>query len=238
MLDLVRRYAVGLITTTDVARDAVLDTLEHNHKSLNVHSAHLPTAPVFLEPDGHDHILGSQEYFLVCGAIEPRKNHLMLLNVWQHLVQVRGAAAPRLVIAGSPAYRGRSILRQFEQCRVLSHSVVAISGLSSPGLRRLIAHARAMLTPSLAEGFGLPLAEALAVGTPVLASDLPAHREVGGHHPVYLDPRDEAGWFASISRMMDDPTYTAELRRCVANFQPVTAERYFANVQAFLEDIG
>jgi len=238
MLDAVRRYAAGLITTTDVARDAVIDTLEYDHRSINIYSAHLPIAPVFLEPDGHDHILGSQEYFLVCGAIEPRKNHLMLLNVWQRLVQDRGSAAPRLVIAGSPAYRGRDLLRQFERCRALSHSVVAVSGLSSPGLRRLIAHARAMLTPSLAEGFGLPLAEALAVGTPVLASDLLAHREVGGHHAVYLDPSDEAGWFASISRMMDDPTYVAELRRCVAEFQPVTGERYFADVQAFLEGIG
>ena len=56
----------------------------------------------------------------------------------------------------------------------------------------LLAGARALLFPSFAEGYGLPLAEALALGVPALCSDLPALREVGGEVPDYLDPLDGA----------------------------------------------
>jgi hypothetical protein len=65
-------------------------------------------------------------------------------------------------------------------------------------LAALLRGARALLFPSFAEGYGLPLAEALALGVPVLASDLPALREVGGTVPDYLDPLDGRGWREAI----------------------------------------
>lgn len=65
-------------------------------------------------------------------------------------------------------------------------------------LAALMAGARAMLMPSLAEGFGLPMAEALALGVPVIASDLPCFREVGRGIPCLLDPHDVAAWEARI----------------------------------------
>ena len=65
-------------------------------------------------------------------------------------------------------------------------------------LATLLRGARALLFPSFAEGFGLPLAEALALGVPAIASDLPALREVGGEVPDYLDPLDGAAWRAAV----------------------------------------
>ena len=59
-------------------------------------------------------------------------------------------------------------------------------------------HARALLFPSLAEGFGYPLAEAMQMGTPVICADLPSLREIGGDYPRYLDPRDLMAWRAAI----------------------------------------
>ena len=58
--------------------------------------------------------------------------------------------------------------------------------------------ARALLLPSFAEGYGMPVAEALSVGTPVICSDLPALREAGGDAPDFLDPLDGPGWRAAI----------------------------------------
>lgn len=71
-------------------------------------------------------------------------------------------------------------------------------GLSTPGLRSLLAGARALLMPSFAEGFGLPVAEALAAGTPVVASEIEAFREVGGGAIDYIDPFNGVGWLQAV----------------------------------------
>ena len=72
-------------------------------------------------------------------------------------------------------------------------------GRPNPSASEGIRTARALLMPSLAEGFGLPMAEALALGVPVIASDLPCFREVGQGIPCLLDPYDVDGWAARIS---------------------------------------
>ena len=112
-----------------------------------------------LEPDP---ALAEHPYFIVVGAIEQRKNLPLLLNVWTELRRRRGKQTPRLVIAGSPGRGGRPILRQLQSFGAADDVMVA-SGLPSPALRRLVVNARAVLMPSLAEGFGLPIIEALAV---------------------------------------------------------------------------
>jgi glycosyltransferase involved in cell wall biosynthesis len=70
--------------------------------------------------------------------------------------------------------------------------------LPDAAVARLLAGACASLYPSFAEGFGLPVAEALAPGVPVLCRNLPALREVGREAPEFLDPRDPAGWEEAI----------------------------------------
>jgi hypothetical protein len=74
--------------------------------------------------------------------------------------------------------------------------------------------------PSFAEGFGLPVIEALAVGTPVIASDLPAHREVAGDLAVYRDPADGPGWLTDICMFADGSAAAAETRRRVLAYRP------------------
>jgi len=88
--------------------------------------------------------------------------------------------------------------------------------------------------PSFAEGFGLPVIEALAVGTPVIASDLPAHREIDGDLAVYRNPTDEPGWLTAISMFADGDGRAAEMRRRVAAYQPATWGQYFIRIERFL----
>jgi glycosyltransferase involved in cell wall biosynthesis len=72
------------------------------------------------------------------------------------------------------------------------------SRASDEELAALLTGARALVLPSFAEGFGLPLAEALALGVPALCSDIAAFREVGGDVPDYIDPRHPAGWRSAV----------------------------------------
>jgi glycosyltransferase involved in cell wall biosynthesis len=76
-----------------------------------------------------------------------------------------------------------------------------LTGLPDGAVASLLLGARALLFPSLAEGFGLPLVEAAALGTPVIASDLPVIREVLGDYPVYLDPVDSYPWMETVKTL-------------------------------------
>jgi glycosyltransferase involved in cell wall biosynthesis len=238
MLATVARHAAGLITTTDVAADAVMRALQPLIKRVVATKAiHLPVAPVFLNEPIPEDILSDVPYFVVCGAIEPRKNHRLLFRVWRRLVAERGAGAPRLLVVGTPAHKGEAILAELANGEFPRSHILSVRGLSSPGVRRLMGGARALLMPSFAEGFGLPIIEALSVGTPVLASDLPAHREVGGELACYLDPADEAAWLEAVRAILDAPAHVADLRRRIAGYRPLTSAGYFSRVGAFLEAI-
>jgi glycosyltransferase involved in cell wall biosynthesis len=233
IVDRTARYASGLIASTAVVREAVLNALFlRGRPTIPVETVPFPVAPVFLENDGPDQELRECDYFVVCGTIEPRKNHHLLLNVWRELVAQRGQHAPKLVIAGSPGWGSRSVLHALEPLR---DRVILARGLSSPALRRLIVHAKALLMPSFAEGFGLPIIEALAVGTPVIASDLPAHREIGDGLAVYRDPTDRAGWLADVCMFADGTGTAAEIRRRVAQYRPTTWDKYFIRIERFLK---
>jgi glycosyltransferase involved in cell wall biosynthesis len=236
MVDHTARYASGLIVPTAAARESVLNALRlRGRTDIPVETVPLPVTPIFLEKDRPDEELGKHDYFVICGAIEPRKNHLLLLNVWRELVRRRAECAPKLVVVGSPIWGAAPLLRKLERCGPLQGQVIIARGLSSPALRRLIAHAKALLMPSFAEGFGLPVIEALAVGTPVIASDLPAHREIAGDLAVYRDPTDGPGWLKDICMFADGNGPAAEIRRRISTYQPLASREYFTRIERFLK---
>lgn len=137
-------------------------------------------------------------YFVILGTIEARKNHLLLLHVWRQLVETQGDQAPGLVVIGQQGWECEQVLDLLERCEVLQGRVIQLPKCSDQALATWLYHARALLFPSFAEGFGMPLVEALALGVPVIASDLSAFREVAGDIPEYLDPLDGPGWKACI----------------------------------------
>src|SRR3984893_14633452 len=226
IVDRTASYASGLIVSTAAARAAVLQALRLRARvSMPVETVPLPVPPILLEHD----------YFVVCGTIEPRKNHRLLLNVWRELVRQRGERAPKLVVVGSRGRNAGAVRDPLDSGRAPPGCVSVAHGLSSPALRRLVAHAKALLMPSFAEGFGLPVIEALTVGTPVIASDLPAHREVAGDLAIYRDPTDGPGWLAAICMFADGDGPAAEMRRRVAAYQPATWSQYFLRIERFLK---
>ncbi len=139
------------------------------------------------------HDTGPAPYFLFLATIEPRKNHLLLLNLWRQLIADM-PSVPRLIIIGRRGWENEMVLDMLERCVSLSGIVEERGNAGDDVLAALMKGARALLLPSFAEGYGLPVAEALAVGIPVICSDLPALREIGGDVPEYIDPLDGAGW--------------------------------------------
>jgi len=122
-----------------------------------------------------------------------------------------------------------------ERCPEIRDHVIEAPGLSTRSLKRLIDNARAVLMPSFAEGYGLPVAEALTGGIPVLASDLPSFRAMG-EGVIRLDPLDGLGWLAAIRRLSEAPAHWAQSRRD----RPLAAfcsESYFQRIEAFLATV-
>ena len=116
----------------------------------------------------------------------------------------------------------------------LEGSVLQADDCKDEDLAGWIAGAQAMLMPSFAEGFGLPIVEALGLGTPVIASDLTVFREIAGEIPTYLPPADENAWLEQIRAYLDDgPERQRQLSR-IGEYRPPTWQQHFDIVENWL----
>ncbi|MEM9269839.1 MAG: glycosyltransferase family 1 protein, partial [Pseudomonadota bacterium] len=142
--------------------------------------------------------------FLVLGTIEPRKNHALLLKVWDRLAKDPPRnGLPHLHIVGRRGWNTDEFFAQLERNPLYQRVIHEHGAVSDPALWPLMAKMRGLLFPSLAEGYGLPLVEALTMGVDVIASDLDVFHELGGDLPRYLDPQDVEGWAQAIRQLCD-----------------------------------
>lgn len=148
---------------------------------------------------------GERPYFVCIGTIEPRKNHLLLLHIWRRLAEQHGADnVPKLVVIGRRGWENEQVVDMLDRCVALRGCVEEHGRLTDREIAPLLTGARALLMPSFAEGYGMPVTEALTMGVPVLCSDLPALREAGQDVPDYLDPLDGPGWKTAIEDLAHD----------------------------------
>ncbi len=136
-------------------------------------------------------------YFVILGTIEPRKNHALLLDVWDHLAK-SADPLPWLIIAGGRGWAGPDLLARLDRH---PPGVIELPGLSDGAVSALLTGARALLFPTHAEGFGLPAMEAAALSVPLICSDLPVFHEILNDYPVYLQPDDIYSWSETIKRV-------------------------------------
>jgi glycosyltransferase involved in cell wall biosynthesis len=227
----VARFAAGVIVSTGAVKQALLDYLGRTGRGdLPILVAPPPVSPLFRADGPTDDVLRATPYFLQCGTLEPRKNHLMTLHVWRELVARHGRTAPKLVIVGARGWENENVVDLLERCSALRAHVLEVSGLSTPSLVRLMRSARALLMPSFAEGYGLPVVEALALSAPVIASDIPVFREVAGNAFTALSPIDGDGWLRAVEAIMKGSVAAGPAPRR----GPADSKDYFRSLEAFV----
>ncbi len=140
------------------------------------------------------------EFFLAVGTREPRKNLMRLLDAHAALEPGLRADVP-LVVAGGSGWNSSELDQRLEQ----SESVIALGHVDRTVLGDLYSCAKAFVYPSLAEGFGLPILEAMACGAPVITSNRSSMPEVAGEAALLVDPEDTEAITNALIRIASEP---------------------------------
>lgn len=130
----------------------------------------------------------NKQHYLMVSTIEPRKNHQYLIDafdcLWQQGVDVT------LTIVGRVGWKVSGLMGRLQSHPELGHRLFLLHDLNDRELSYCYEHSTALVFPSYVEGFGLPIIEALQHRLPVIASDIPVHREVGQQQVMYVDLND------------------------------------------------
>lgn len=215
------RAADHLIAISEATRrDAARIARVPRHRIDVVHLAvdggvFAPEGPAGASPEVHGAAAagtngGPARYFLAVGSDHYRKNQWRLFEAW---LQVSHEIPENLVLVGRQIYGDvLSGIAAEAHARGLGERVIWLSDFADAGLPALYRGATALVAPSLYEGFGMTLLEAMACGTPVAASTAPSHREVAGEAALFFDPLSVPELSAALLRLSGDERLRARLR--------------------------
>lgn len=141
-------------------------------------------------------------YFLHVGTLEPRKNLVTIAKAWADLSGETKARHP-LVLAGGWGWRCDDLRRLIES----TPGIIRLGYAPEEHLAALYSGAKALLFPTLYEGFGMPVIEMLACGGGVIASRIPVLEEILGRHAHFVDPLDVEGWRDAMERVARHPEW-------------------------------
>jgi glycosyltransferase involved in cell wall biosynthesis len=206
--------AAAVITLTESSRRDIVNVLQVPEEK--VHVVHGAAGPLFRpDVDAVDiarvrraHAL-PDEFVLYVGTVEPRKNLDRLLQAFAHARHA--GRTEHLVLAGQLGWKYESLLAQVERDG-LRDAVHLLGYVDDCDLPALYALARVFAFPSHYEGFGLPIVESMACGTPVLTSDRPATAEVAGGAAVLVDPLDGRAMGDALTELLGDDLLRQRLR--------------------------
>lgn len=210
----VRRHAARVITDAESTRaDLLRHTAMDPERIVTVPAARAHGEAPPPEPAERRSILrelglGEDPFVLCVATLEPRKNHVRLIRAFEALPERHRRV--RLVLAGGRGWHAEPILETIagspasDRIRVTGHVPAAV-------LRTLYAEATVFAYPSLYEGFGLPVLEAMAAGAPVVTSDVSSIPEVAGDAALLVDPRDTDAIGRALTLLLDDPDLRSRL---------------------------
>jgi len=217
-------------------------TADEIRKVFRISAGKIETIPLaaYEYPEDHQHDsdvpseITKKDYFLFVGTPEPRKNLKRLLKAFSEFVSEPGKT-PRLYIVGGNGWGSVKTSELVEELG-LQRNVILLDHISDCALEQMYQHAMALVMPSLYEGFGLPILEAMSHGVPVITGNCSAMPEVAGDGALLVDPDSVAEIKASMSKLYTDYELRTELseraRKQAENFSwQLTADQTLAQIK-------
>lgn len=209
-----------LCAVSDAVKAQLLEmySVDHNRIVVTPEAANV-TPSDFRDNSSLDKLGIQGPYVLTVGTVEPRKNQILLLEAFSEA----GSRLKdvQLVIAGSPGWGSDRVSRAIHRLG-LERRVIVTGSVGASALAALYGRAAVFAMPSLYEGFGIPLVEAMGFGLPCLASLDPALKEVGGEGAIFADAKDTGAWSNELVRLTHDDdlrnSLSAKARNRAAEF--------------------
>ncbi len=203
--------------------DIILTATEYVKSQMNDH-LHIPNDKIIVIPaccneifKGSENLLLSEnnlnipeQFFLFVGSIEPRKNILSLIKAYQQLPDYLKKEV-RIVFCGPKGWKNEDLFKYIQQNQ-LDDRFIFFNYIADEQLLLLYKKAIALVYPSYYEGFGLPPVEAMASGCPVIASDIPTHREVCGNNVLYIDPHSIEQLSDTMKKVIEESSLRESLK--------------------------
>ncbi len=209
--------ADALIAVSQATADDLVTLLGVSPR--RVHVVHEGVDPSFLAAPRPARLPLPPRYLLFVSTLEPRKNIVGLLEGFA--AAVAGGYPGHLVLVGRWGWRTEAARAALASSPV-RHRITHLDYLERDELNAVLRGAEAVVFPSLLEGFGLPVVEAMAVGVPVITSNVSSLPEVGGDAVLYVDPAEPGELAAAILRLASD----AGLRRQLGEAGKARAARF------------
>lgn len=185
-------------------------------------SLHTPITPVYLgsfledltvqsSPDQLPEPIIKDRYILAVGTLEPRKNLRLVLDAYQALHH-QIANPPHLVVVGAKGWMIHDIEAEVRRLRIDTHTTL-MGFVTDSQLRTLYAHAEMLVYPSLYEGFGFPVLEAMSIGCPVITSNVSSLPEVAHNIGILIDPKNMRQLVSAMQQILLNPSLASKMRQ-------------------------
>lgn len=203
-----------IITVSNSVRQELIDTFQLDSDRCIV-TPIPPDATYFVENHNEIHDkygIPTKKYLFFIGNLEPRKDLPTLIAAYRQLPDAMRQEYS-LVLAGGQGWKTEASKKAITDAKDAGEKVVHIGYVDQADVAALYQKASAFVMPSLYEGFGMPVLEALSAGTPVVASDIPVLREAGGAAALYATPQNPADFAGKISTVLTDASIQEALAR-------------------------
>ena len=167
------------------------------------------------------------------GSHEPRKNHLAVLRAAERLWE--SGSEFQLVFIGGNSWNSEFFFTKLNELHRRGHHVISLSKISDELMHAAVESSLFSVFPSLNEGFGLPVAESLLLGTPVITSNYGSMSEIGGGYgSILVDPRDDNDIVSAMARLLTEPELVRQLQQQTQSFPEKDWNMYSAELWDYL----